>query len=151
MQCLRSLLRADGAKILYTGFGVNAMRETVYLGTYFCCYEGMRELLIENSYSLKYAVPLAGGLAGSIGWLVSFPLDCIRARVQGQLALLGSRNTHRKTAFEIAKLLWKERGVVGLYSGVTPSIIRAFLVSGVRFSAFEFAMYVLTGRNYHES
>jgi solute carrier family 25 carnitine/acylcarnitine transporter 20/29 len=153
LQCLRSLLRTDGATVLYTGFGVNAMRETVYLGTYFCCYEGMRELLIDHCFSLQYAVPLAGGLAGSIGWLVSFPLDCIRARVQGQgqLTLLGNSEVHRKTAFEIAKLLWKERGVVGLYAGVTPSIIRAFLVSGVRFSAFECAMYVLTGKRYHDS
>jgi len=145
-------LRSNGAKVLYTGFGVNASRETLYLGTYFCCYEGMREVLIQQSFSVKTAVPIAGGIAGSIGWLVSFPFDCVRARVQGQIGLLDySSNVQRKTAFQIAASLLKERGLVGFYSGVTPSVIRAFLVSGVRFSAFEFAMYLLTGKRHHES
>lgn len=151
IQCLMSLLRVNGVKVLYTGFCVNTLRETVYLGTYFYCYEGIRALLIERSFSLKTAVPIAGGLAGSIGWLSSFPLDCIRARVQGQTDHLGNRGAPRKTALEIAKSLWKERGIIGLYSGVTPSIIRAFLVSGVRFSAFEFALYHLSGERHHES
>jgi solute carrier family 25 carnitine/acylcarnitine transporter 20/29 len=34
----------------------------------------------------------------------------------------------------------KTRGVASLYSGLAPSVFRAFLVSGSRFSAYEFAM-----------
>jgi len=43
-------------------------------------------------------------------------------------------------SMDILKDLLKTKGWRGLYSGVTPSITRAFLVSGSRFSAYEFAV-----------
>jgi hypothetical protein len=144
------LLKENGVKVFYTGLSVNTMREAVFLGSYFCCYEGICESLIQNSFPAPVAVPTAGGLAGALGWLCSFPLDCIRARVQGQ-AIVQARNVQRKTAVAIAESLFRERGLIGLYSGVTPSIVRAFLVSGVRFSAYEFAIKLLTGRPDEES
>lgn len=131
IQCLMKLVRCYGIRVLYIGFCVNALRETVYLGTYFCCYKGMRAVFIQRSLPLQAAVPVAGGLAGSIGWLSSFPLDCIRAWVKGQTVSIGSRRVPRKNAVAICKSLLTQRGLIGLYSGVTPSIIRSYLVSGV--------------------
>jgi solute carrier family 25 carnitine/acylcarnitine transporter 20/29 len=147
LHCLSTLLRDNGVKVLYTGFGINTFREIVYLGSYFFCYEGIRETLIQNSCSLQIAVPAAGGLAGSIGWLFSFPLDFVRARVHGQSFISGDHtcNRRKQTAITIAESLFKQKGIIGLYSGVTPSIIRAFLVSGVRFSAYELTVYLLAG------
>ena len=46
----------------------------------------------------------------------------------------------RPAALTIARDLVKTRGVAGLYAGVGPSVLRAFLVSGSRFTAYEFAM-----------
>ena len=43
-------------------------------------------------------------------------------------------------AITVARDLVKTRGVAGLYAGVGPSVLRAFLVSGSRFTAYEFAM-----------
>lgn len=145
LHCLSILLKENGASALYTGFSVNTLREVVYLGSYFWCYEGIRETLIKQSFSLKLAVPIAGGFAGALGWLFSFPLDSVRARVQGQTLMLGHHQCFKsQTAIELASTLLRESGVTGLYSGVTPSIIRAFLVSGVRFSAYEFVVYLLS-------
>jgi solute carrier family 25 carnitine/acylcarnitine transporter 20/29 len=111
-----TLVRCYGIRVLYSGFCVNALRETVYLGTYFCCYEGMRAGFIEQSLPLQVAVPIAGGLAGFIGWLSSFPLDCIRAWVQGQTVSIESRGVPRKNAVAMCKSLLTERGLIGLYS-----------------------------------
>ena len=122
------------------------MREATFLGNYFFVYEGMRQLLLESGIfggggsSAKFAVPIAGGLAGAFSWFVSFPLDCIRAGVQGQ-PLSGSH----KSAYQVFLILMKDRGVRGLYSGASASIARAFLVSGSRFSAYEGALWLLRG------
>jgi solute carrier family 25 carnitine/acylcarnitine transporter 20/29 len=43
-------------------------------------------------------------------------------------------------SMDVLKDLLKTKGWRGLYSGVSPSIMRAFVVSGSRFSAYEFAV-----------
>lgn len=49
------------------------------------------------------------------------------------------------SALSVGRALLAKSGVRGLYSGVTPSLLRAFLVSGSRFSAYELAMYAMHG------
>jgi hypothetical protein len=39
--------------------------------------------------------------------------------------------------------LWARTGVRGLYKGILPSVLRAFLVSGSRFSAYEAVLDLL--------
>ena len=161
LHCVQTLQREFGVRILYTGYTVNTIREATFLSNYFFVYEGLRELLLHyhlNSardadcanvtHSAKIAVPIAGGLAGALSWFVSFPLDCVRAGVQGQplfdVSGLPIRHT-RKSAMFIFRELMRERGIRGLYSGASASIARAFLVSGSRFSAYEGALWLLRG------
>jgi len=147
--CLISLANSNGISVIYTGFTVNMIREMSFLSTYFYMYEGLRETLLKNAgLSSQLAVPVAGGLSGAMGWFISFPLDCIRAGVQGQSMSVPYRE--RQGAVKVMRALLRDKGVSGLYSGVTPSIARAFLVSGSRFSAYEVAIYLLTGKRYHD-
>jgi len=139
--CLTSILRHSpsspltGLRLLYTGHGVNTVREGVFLATYFYAYEGLRE----QGGNSRWVIPVAGGLSGALAWFVSFPLDCIKAGIQGRPV------GDRIGAWMVATNLLREKGVAGLYSGVTPSLVRSFLVSGSRFSAYEFALWVLRG------
>jgi solute carrier family 25 carnitine/acylcarnitine transporter 20/29 len=145
--CVRQLTASQGGTVLYTGHAVNTIRECVFLSTYFFVYEGFRQQLIGSGNTAggnnKWAIPVAGGCAGAIAWTVSFPLDCVRAGVQGQdFAAAGGI---RRGAWRVFTDLLRQKGVRGLYSGVAPSLIRAFLVSGSRFSAYEGALWLLRG------
>lgn len=145
---VRTLVKERGALALYTGHGVNTIREMTFISTYFFVYEGFRDILaghaaIKGMLDPKLAIPLAGGLSGAIAWTVSFPLDCIRAGVQGQDLFHHSRQ--RQGAVQVFRQLIAQRGFWGLYAGVTPSILRACIVSGTRFSAYEFAVWMLRG------
>ena len=139
--CVQSLTKSHGISVLYTGHVINTAREATFLGMYFYCYEGLRESILSNHMvPPQVAIPVAGGCAGAISWFVSFPLDCIRAGVQGQD--LNGIPIRTRTVFYN---LIHTRGIRGLYQGVTPSIVRAFLVSGSRFSAYEGALWLLRG------
>jgi solute carrier family 25 carnitine/acylcarnitine transporter 20/29 len=154
LHCLSSLTKSFGVPIIYTGHAINTIREATFLMTYFFVYEGFRGMMFETEWinpkdktdhhreMHKWAIPVAGGLAGSIAWFVSFPLDCVRAGVQGQSV---DNSGKWKGSIEVFKELMKTRGIRGLYSGVSPSIMRAFLVSGSRFSAYEAALWLLRG------
>ena len=145
LHCVKTLITTHGPHVVYTGHVVNTIREAVFIGNYFYVYEGMREsLIINNILNVSMAVPVAGGLAGALSWFISFPLDCVRAGVQGQ------NLPPTKSAIQIFNHLIKERGIKGLYSGASASIARAFLVSGSRFSAYEFALWCLRGGRKYE-
>ena len=159
--CVQQIIRSrHGLSLLYTGHLVNTARETVFLLTYFGLYEGFREQLVHVSiYHLRgasntvpkeshpWAIPVSGGLAGALAWSISFPLDCVRAGVQGQaLPLTNNKQAYpTKTAWQVFAHLMHTKGIRGLYAGVTPSIVRAFLVSGTRFTAYETALWLMRG------
>lgn len=158
--CFTTLIRQrNGIRIIYTGHVINTIREATFLGNYFFIYEGMRYYLLStlnneqqqsaslststpstSNFGLKIAVPIAGGLSGALSWFISFPLDCIRASVQGQTTLPSKKGT-----VQIMNELIRTRGIRGLYAGAGVSILRAFLVSGSRFSAYEGTLYILRG------
>lgn len=145
LACLRTLTKKYDARVLYTGHVCNALRETTFISVYFFIYEGFRHDLThynptsDTESFQKWAIPVAGGLSGAISWTVSFPLDCVRAGVQGQ------RLPQTWNARQVFRQLIRTRGWMGLYAGVAPSIARAFLVSGSRFSAYEMTLYLLRG------
>ncbi|CAJ1966304.1 unnamed protein product [Cylindrotheca closterium] len=144
--CVKTLIQSHGVGIIYTGHMINTVREATFLGSYFFVYEGLREGLVRSSAfanHVQVAIPIAGGLSGAFSWFLSFPLDCVRAGVQGQ------RLPPQLGARQVLVSLLRERGVWSLYSGASASIARAFLVSGSRFSAYEGALWMLRGgRNY---
>ena len=146
LSCVKTLIQSHGVGIIYTGHMINTVREATFLGSYFFIYEGLREGLVRSSSlgnHVEVAVPIAGGLSGAFSWLISFPLDCVRAGVQGQ------RLPPQLGARQVLVSLLRERGVWSLYSGASASVARAFLVSGSRFSAYEGALWMLRGgRNY---
>jgi solute carrier family 25 carnitine/acylcarnitine transporter 20/29 len=140
--CVKVLAKEHGVKVLYTGHVINTIREGAFMSSYFFVYEGLREVLMHTPHvSAGAAIPVAGGMAGAFSWFFSFPLDCVRAGVQGQ----SLDSEKRVGAVEVFQTLMQTKGIRGLYSGVAPSIARAFLVSGSRFSAYEGALWILRG------
>eukprot|EP00978_Attheya_sp_CCMP212_P022787 scaffold68547_cov59-Attheya_sp.AAC.6 len=136
---------------------INAKR---FKGSFHCLTSlvksnGAREILLGshtpfgNHVAPQLAIPLAGGISGAFAWFASFPLDCIKAGIQGQIVKPGAHHK-QLSAMTVFKTLWSSKGVRGLYSGVTPSIIRAFLVSSSRFSAYEFALWLLQAREFSQ-
>mmetsp|Transcript_18336 Transcript_18336/g.37881 ORF Transcript_18336/g.37881 Transcript_18336/m.37881 type:complete len:252 (-) Transcript_18336:1566-2321(-) len=141
LDCLKQILAEHGIQGVYTGHAINTARETAFISTYFFFYEGLRKTLVDSAGPGHggWPIPVAGGISGAVAWSVSFPLDCIRAGVQG------SDLNNKQKSLRVFRKLVSERGMMGLYAGVTPSIIRAFLVSGSRFSAYEGVLWLLRG------
>ena len=141
-EAARSIYAKFGPQSFYRGFVINTCREMTFLGTYFCCYENFKYILTAALNS-SVSIPLSGGLAGAIGWLVSYPLDCIKTNIQN-INLNNAESRKTKSIAEIGLRIIKERGILKMYSGVLPSILRAFIVSSTRFTAYEFIIWGLS-------
>ena len=83
----------------------------------------------------------------SISSMTSLHKSSSGAQVGNIVGVTSSQSTWRAppkpSAWSVARHLVAMRGVRGLYSGLAPSLARAFVVSGSRFSAYEFALWVL--------
>ena len=138
-----ALVRQHGPRALFVGHGVNTSREVVFLSTYFSVYEYSKTWLAAVAgLPAQAAVLVAGGISGSTGWFVSFPLDCIKSNLQGRAFGPDWRST-QPSALTVAQTLLRQKGIAGLYAGVVPSIARAFIVSSSRFAAYEGTLWAL--------
>lgn len=105
------IFRESGICGLYRGLTATALRDTGY-GAYFFAYEATCRLFssppsidptstdlmahVEKEVStLSWpALLLAGGVAGIVGWVVTFPLDVVKTRVQGSQAIYSTTVPH---------------------------------------------------------
>lgn len=138
--CCRYLYQKYGSTIFYKGYSVNTIRETVYCAVYFTLYEFFKIQLNTNFEYLNQhqsiSVMIAGGWAGMFSWLCSFPFDVVKSIIQDQLHV-------KNKMLDVARANFLERGARGFFSGIYPSMVRAFFVSGTRFSTFEFSQKML--------
>lgn len=143
------IIRNYGFSSIYIGHGVNTVREVVFSSVYFTSYDLFKRVLSKSESDKLISLPksisiaIAGGLAGALGWFISFPLDCIKSNIQGQSLENIKNNSHnRLKSWDVFKKLIDSKGIRGLYSGILPSILRAFLVSSSRFSTYEGVKYL---------
>ncbi len=142
------IFRRRGLKGFYRGFFPTAMRETGF-GAYFGVYEATlmyfsspseplphspqdrSPLLSEAAQPQSHTKPrshsypvllLAGGLAGAMSWIVTFPFDVIKTRVQSTLSP-GSDNPYRNTLSTIVHS-YRQEGLRVFFHGLTPTLIR---------------------------
>lgn len=89
------------------------LRETPAITVYFSSYRYFKDNQIN--------VILSGGISGCLSWLITYPVDTIKSRVQSGLC-----STVRESI---------NKG--NLYSGLNFCLIRAFLVNSISFFTYE--------------
>ena len=93
-------------KKIPTGFPVTFMRENIALNCYFNSF---------NILESKVGTFIAGGLAGSLSWLLSYPFDTIKSRVQSNMSY--------------SEALKKKH----FFNGISLALGRGFIVNGCGF------------------
>ena len=71
---IRSQLNLPKMNKIFTGVDICLMREIPAYALYFQSYEKLR--------SYEISIMNAGGIAGMISWIVTYPIDVIKTRIQ---------------------------------------------------------------------
>jgi len=101
-------------RLPFSGFSATLARESIAMSCYFGTYHYLHD-------DKKYHPFIAGSIAGSSSWLITYPFDVIKTRIQSGLC-----NT------------WKESIIQGNMSrGLTMCLLRSFIVNGFSFMAYE--------------
>ena len=124
----RRILREYGVRGLFRGITSTALRDIGY-GTYFGAYEATvrywpRTPAQQTSGATPWLATLvAGGLAGIAGWVVTFPFDVIKTRVQSTFSRSPS-NPYRNT-WSTTVASYRAEGLPVFFRGLAPTLIRS--------------------------
>ena len=142
-----------GLKGIYRGFFATCLRQGPSFAIYFPVYHILKETIGRNngddnntssinkqsSVSLWCSSALAGGLAGSLSWIIVYPVDVIKSRIQS--LPIDTISAKKKSFYSIARNIYQnEGGIIPLIfsRGLAVTILRAFPVNGTIFFVYEF-------------
>ena len=103
----------------FNNFYIVALRELPAQYLYFSTYDYLRK----NNLSIF----LSGSISGVISWVVTYPIDTIKTRIQSNKS---------KNIIHAYK-----KG--NLFAGIQLCVLRAFIVNGVNFSVYEYIITIL--------
>lgn len=128
------LIKEKGISSIYRGLFATLIRDVPSGGMYFFTYELLNDTLrkkFPETTNLGLTI-FSGGCAGIAYWIFGMPADVVKSRLQA--APEGRYpNGLRQVFFELIK----NEGPLGLYTGLTPVILRAFPANAACFLGFE--------------
>uniref|UniRef100_A0A4W3JS36 Mitochondrial carnitine/acylcarnitine carrier protein n=1 Tax=Callorhinchus milii TaxID=7868 RepID=A0A4W3JS36_CALMI len=142
MDCVKQIYRETGIRGIYKGTVLTLMRDVPASGMYFMSYEWLKTVLTPEGTSVNdLSVPsilFAGGVAGILNWTVAIPPDVLKSRFQ-----TAPEGMYPNGFRDVLRELVREEGIVSLYKGFTPVMLRAFPANASCFLGFEVAMKFL--------
>lgn len=141
------LMKLRGITGIYRGFFCTFLRDAIGDSFYYSTYQLAPMVFLGkddiNAEKDVLGIVLSGGLAGVAFWTFTYPIDCIKSRIQSDSIMnpkyFGTMDCLRKTV--------QEEGVRTLFNGFFSCLLRAFPVNIGLFLGFEFAIR-LTNRDY---
>lgn len=127
MQCLRNIYRQEGCRGVFKGLGITFLREGPSYGVYFVTYEMLTKTFTKQPISTLHML-LAGGFAGTASWVISYPIDVIKSRIQAES---GNRYSG---ALDCLKKSIRAEGYSCLFRGLNSTILRAFPTNAATFA-----------------
>lgn len=129
----RDILRSEGLRGLFAGFGATAARDAPYAGLYVLFYEQMKRRLggvtsaSTPSTSINF---VSGALAAGLATAITNPFDAVKTRLQ----LMPGRYGNMMRA---GRLMVREDGVRSLFGGLGLRIGRKALSAALAWSVYE--------------
>lgn len=128
--CLRKIYKAEGIVGVNRGMVLTLIREVPSFGVYFVVYE-----YICRKFDTKKDVPLstsvllfAGGIAGQLSWLSTYPADVVKSRIQNDVA------NEYSSAMDCVRKSYAQEGYRCFFRGLNATLIRAFPMNGATFA-----------------
>ncbi|XP_068920715.1 mitochondrial ornithine transporter 1 isoform X3 [Petaurus breviceps papuanus] len=134
---VKGILRKDGPLGFYHGLSSTLLREVPGYFFFFGGYELSRSFFASGRSKDELGpIPLmlSGGFGGICLWIAVYPVDCIKSRIQ-VLSMSGKQAGFVGTFASVLK----NEGIGALYSGLKPTLIRAFPANGALFLAYEYS------------
>ena len=123
-----------GVGAIYAGIKPSFIGIAPYVGVNYLVYEQLKELRpVEEQGALFKLV--CGGIAGTSGQTVAYPMDLLRRRFQLQETLVSKSKSSRyySGVGQAMRAIVNEEGFVGLYKGFVPNFFKVVPTIAIMF------------------
>ncbi|CAK8577668.1 unnamed protein product [Lathyrus sativus] len=149
--CIAKTLKTEGVKGIFRGSVTTLLRESVGNATFLTVYEYMRYHMhshikpassnYNNLIEMGIGV-VTGGIGGVAFWVVAMPLDVAKTLIQTN----PDKNCQRNP-FMVLSSIYKRTGLKGCYTGLGPTLSRAFPANAATIVTWELASKLLGVRH----
>lgn len=127
-----AIAREEGIGALYRGLSAGLLRQATYTTTRLGIFTSLQSHL-KSSQGVE-VLPLwqkavSGLTAGGIGALVGTPADLSLIRMQADATLPAAERRNYKGVFDALIRITREEGMVGLFKGAGPTVVRAMALN----------------------
>jgi solute carrier family 25 citrate transporter 1 len=150
VQTAMTIVREEGLTALYKGLVPTMLRQGVNQAVNFTAYNVIKTKVMDWQQTEQlqaWQSLLIGGLSGGMGPLCNNPLDVVKTRLQKQVITPGK--TPRYTGLiQACLLIAKDEGVLALWKGITPRLLRIMPGQAITFMTYEAASRQLSATGY---
>lgn len=140
---VKSVLKKDGIRGLYRGFSISFWLCVPTSGLYFYNYHKFQQIFrtfdkskTRKNHRVLLEKIFAGGIAGQIGWLISYPFDAVKTFMQ--------YHPDQRSPIKSFRYLYATHGVGYFYRGCYIAMLRAFPVSAITFWVYDYVHNLLS-------
>ena len=131
-QCIRGIVTQRGWSGLFHGSVPVGFIEGFGRGVYMLCYEYLKNELSNNNpndITMNIRI-ISAASAGSISWIVMYPMDSIKSR---RLS-----NLNERSSLECFRYIWKTGGIRAFYRGCFFAVVRSAPVAATILPLYEY-------------
>ena len=153
---IERLVKAEGPLSLWRGLGPTLLRDIPFSSIYWASYEYMKQRMNQRHPSLEFSL-IAGAMAGSVAAVITLPFDVAKTHRQielGERDLIDQSkrgNFKNSSTQQILRKIYRQSGVKGLFSGVTPRVIKVAPSCAIMISIYEFGKQFFVKYNREKS
>jgi solute carrier family 25 carnitine/acylcarnitine transporter 20/29 len=136
----REIVLKEGLQGLNKGIISTLYRETPAFALYFFSFDFLC-LMLANGSPVSELGPMslciAGGISGINGWVISYPFDVVKSRIQVD-GVVGPPQYNGM--IDCFKKSYRSEGWKVFFKGLTPTLVRAFPVNGATFCTVTYVL-----------
>ncbi|XP_026485292.1 probable mitochondrial glutathione transporter SLC25A40 isoform X1 [Vanessa tameamea] len=142
---LRQVLKYEGYRGLFRGLGSTLLRDVPFSGIYWSTFETTKRVFNKpesekNSFIFNF---FCGSVAGSIAAFITLPFDVVKTHQQielGEKEIYTDGKVHQRASNmkDIAKTIYNNHGVRGLFTGLLPRIFKVAPACAIMIATFEY-------------
>lgn len=139
------IVKQEGFFRIYSGLTASLLRQATYSTVRFGTYEYMKETYQDKYQQMPTTATLLpmSMLSGALGGLVGNPSDVVNIRMQNDSTLPLKERRNYRNAFEGIFQISKNEGILSLFRGLMPNLVRGVLMTASQVVTYDIAKNVL--------